>query len=61
MIKLYIYDKGTGLYKYSDTGLEDYVLLDMPPDADFTLTPPPNTYETWRWIDDKWVADITAS
>lgn len=30
-------------------------------DKDFTLTQPPNTHEQWRWIDNKWVADNTAS
>ena len=60
MIKLYIYDKETGIYKYRDTGLEDYVLIDIPQGFDFTLTPPPNTHGKWYWIDNKWVADNTA-
>lgn len=57
MIKIYVYSKDSGLLSYIDTGLEDYVLLDIPDKCDFTLTPPPNTYEPWRWIDDKWIAD----
>ena len=61
MIKLYIYDKKTGLYKYSDTGPEDYVFIDMPEGTDFTLTAPPNTYEKWYWIDSKWTTDDTAT
>lgn len=61
MVKLYVYDKKTRLYKYSDAGLEDYVLVDIPEGFDFTLAPPPNTHEKWKWIDNKWVADNTAN
>lgn len=29
--------------------------------GDFTLTAPPSIHEKWYWIDNKWVADSTAS
>lgn len=61
MIKLHIYSKSTGKYKYTDTGPEDHVFIDMPEGTDFTLTPPPNTYEQWRWVDEKWTTDDTAN
>lgn len=61
MVKLYIYKKSTGLFGYSDTGVPEYVLLDIPQEFDFTLTPPPNTHETWYWIDNKWTTDDTAN
>ncbi|MGP5553529.1 hypothetical protein [Psychrobacter celer] len=61
MIKLYVYDKHDKHLLYEDTGLPEFVITDLPPDADFTLTPPPNTHEKWYWIDNKWVADETAS
>lgn len=57
MVKLYIYKKSTGLFEYSDTGVPEYVLLDIPQGFDFTLAQPPNTHEKWYWIDSKWTTE----
>lgn len=55
MIKLYIYEIESGKYKYNDNGMEDAVLYDIPDGHDFTLKEPPNTYESWKWVDDTWI------
>lgn len=55
MIKLYIYNTGTGAYAYSDTGMESYVINDIPSDCSFTLTPPPDFVNAWRWVGTAWV------
>lgn len=57
MIILYKYEKATGRYIGSDAGLPEYVIGDMLDDVDFTLTPPPNTYETWYWVDAEWTTE----
>ena len=57
MIKLYIYNIDTGIYAYSDTGVEEYILYDIPDGFSFTLVPPPDYEHVWRWVEDKWVAD----
>lgn len=61
MIKIYVYRKDTGKYKYEDVGSYDGVIHDLGVDLDFTLTPPPDYDHVWRWIDAKWVADNTAN
>ena len=60
-MNIYIYDKKTKVLVYQDSGGAADIVRDIPVDCDFTLTPPPNTHEKWRWIDNKWVADDTAS
>lgn len=57
MIKLYLYNKDTLIFLREDVGHSQYVTSDMPDHLDFTLTPPPDYFRAWRWIDDKWVAD----
>lgn len=61
MIKLYLYNKDTLIFLREDVGRSQYVISDMPDHLDFTLTPPPDYFRVWRWIDDKWVADNTAN
>lgn len=61
MMQLFIYRKSDGVFMYEDTGSTDGIIYDLGIDKDFTLTPPPNSHEQWRWIDNKWVADNTAS
>lgn len=55
MIKLYVYDKDTRQYLYTDIGNPDYVINDLGEDKDFTLTPPPDNSKVWRWIDGRWI------
>lgn len=57
MIKLYIYNKTSGLIVREDFGVINHVIRDINGDLDFTLTPPPDYDHVWRWIDDKWIAD----
>lgn len=61
MMKLYIYRLSDGLFMYEDVGSTDGIIYDLGTDKDFTLTPPPDSEHQWCWIDDKWVADNTAS
>lgn len=61
MITLHIYRKSDGVFLYSDSSLEDWVLSDIDSDNDFTLTRPPDYKNVWRWIDNKWIADNTAN
>lgn len=55
MIKLYVYKKSDGVFKYADFGTIDNVTGDISPDHDFTLVPPPDYDHVWRWVEDKWV------
>lgn len=57
MVKLYIYNVETGLLSYVRTGVVDNVIVDIPDNYDFTLTPPPDYEHIWRWIENKWLAD----
>lgn len=54
MIKLYLYDKSTLLYEGEMTGDTSSVINSSAP-FDFTLTPPPDPYQQWKWVDTKWV------
>lgn len=60
MIKLFVYQRSDGLLVYESLGTAKYVIYDILPEHDFTLTPPPDYDHVWRWIDDKWIADNTA-
>lgn len=55
LVKLYIYDKKTGQYLYTDIGNPDSVIADLADDKDFTLTPPPDNSKPYRWLDGKWI------
>lgn len=57
MIKVYVYSTDTGLLVSELTGICDIVILNITEGEDFTLTAPPDYAHTWRWVDDKWVAD----
>ncbi|WP_323842118.1 MULTISPECIES: hypothetical protein [unclassified Moraxella] len=55
LVKLYIYQKSTGIYLYTDIGNPNQVISDISDDKDFTLTAPPDNTKAWRWIDGAWV------
>ncbi|WP_323842214.1 MULTISPECIES: hypothetical protein [unclassified Moraxella] len=55
LVKLYIYNKQTGEYLYTDIGNPNAVINDLGDDKDFTLTAPPDNTKAWRWIDGAWV------
>lgn len=57
MIRIYVYDKASGLLIREDYGLASHVMHDIKDNMDFTLTPPPDYVHVWRWVEDKWVAD----
>lgn len=57
VIKMYVYRSLDGVFMYEYTNIPEYALKDLGTDKDFTLAPPPDSDNQWRWIDDKWVAD----
>lgn len=54
IITVYVYQKSTGSYLYTDKGHPDKVVADLDDGKDFTLTPPPDNTNTWRWVDNHW-------
>lgn len=60
MIKLYIINSSDGSFLYEDAGSIDSVISDLDDDKSFTLQPPPESNNKWRWVDNKWIADNTA-
>lgn len=57
MIKLYIYNIADGHFLYEDSGQPEFIIIDLGNDKDFTMAPPPDYTQQWRWIDNKWIAD----
>lgn len=57
MIRIYVYQKSDGRLLYESLGVPEYVVHDISPDHDFTLTPPPMDGGVYRWVDNKWVKD----
>ena len=57
MITLYLYEKLSGLFKQIDKGIASELMRGLVEEYDYTLTPPPDYENQWRWIDDKWLAD----
>lgn len=55
MIKIYVYDRQTGVIKYDDSGLADFVVADIPDDCDFTLEPYPYDGNRYKWDGSQWV------
>jgi hypothetical protein len=55
MIKLFLYSQDDGTFTSEATGPEGDIVRDIPLSFDFTLTPPPNYDQVWRWIDTQWV------
>lgn len=56
MITIYVYSKETLLFLYTDTGSSiDNIIEDININNDFTLIPPPDYENVWRWIDTRWV------
>ena len=60
-MNIYVYEDETGEFKYQDSGAPKHIIRDIPEGHDFTLTPIPDTYKKWRWIDSKWTTDDTAN
>lgn len=60
MIKLYIINSSDGSFLYEDAGSIDSVTSDLDDNRSFTLYPPPESSNKWRWIDSKWTTDDTA-
>lgn len=54
LIKLFIYDKKTGLYLYTDIGQPSAVIHDLGDDKDFTLTALPSLDRQWYWYNKAW-------
>ena len=54
MIRIYVYDKASGLLIREDFGLADYVIGDIKESTDFTLTPPPDMQHVWKWNGLEW-------
>lgn len=61
MIHLYIYSTVNNTFLRSEMGSPNYIFIDLKDGEDFTLTKPPDDVRLWRWMDNKWVADNTAS
>lgn len=57
MIKLYLYNKETLRFFKEDVGRPEYVIDDIPDFLDFTLVPPPDYFNYWYWIDNKWTTE----
>lgn len=55
MIRVYVYNKASGLLIREDYGLASHVMHDIKDNMDFTLTPPPDYVHVWRWVDTAWV------
>ena len=55
MIKIYVYRKDTGAYKYEDIGSYEGVIHDLGDDLDFTLIPYPLDGNRYRWNGLEWV------
>lgn len=56
MIKVYIYRKSNGLYKYEHLGSPDSVIDNLGDDLDFTLTPKPADGKPYKWNGKEWEA-----
>lgn len=55
MITCYIYHKDTGKFLRSDIGNPEYVMYDLQESEDFTLTEPPDMWNSWKWDGARWV------
>lgn len=55
MIKVYVYEKSSGLFKRIDTGLPQHVTDDLTENEDFTLVEPPTIAKVWRWGGAEWL------
>lgn len=54
-IKIYTYYRKTGLFNSIKSGDVNSVLSSISNNENFTLTPPPDYGQVWRWIDTEWV------
>lgn len=58
-IEIYVLN-ADNYYDHTSVGSIDSVIESLAGN-DYTLTPPPDYERRWKWIDNKWVADNTAS
>lgn len=56
-MKVYLYHKDTLAFSHMLMVSMDMFVENIDEEYDFTLTPPPDYKNQWRWIEDKWVAD----
>lgn len=54
---IYVYDVSTGIFMWELSGHISSIMIDIDNRKDFTLTKPPNYYQPWYWIDDKWQSE----
>lgn len=54
MIKVFVFRKENGLYKYEDLGNPENVIRDLGDELDFTLVPPPVGAARYRWNGESW-------
>lgn len=54
-MKVYLYRKDTLVFSHMLMVSMDLFIENINEEYDFTLTPPPDYENQWRWIDDKWV------
>lgn len=54
-MKVYLYRKDTLVFSHMLMVSMDLFVENINEEYDFTLTPPPDYENQWRWIDDKWV------
>lgn len=54
MIKIYVYRKDTGVYKYEDIGSYEGVIHDLGDGLDFTLVPYPLDGNRYKWNGSEW-------
>lgn len=54
-MKVYFYRKDTLVFSHMLMVSMDLFVENINEEYDFTLTPPPDYENQWRWIDDKWV------
>ena len=54
LITLYVYRKFDGLFLYQDIGNPGNVIKDLGADKDFTLTPPPDDGQSYKWVGHDW-------
>jgi len=55
MTCFYVYEKNTCKFRYEISGVIDQALMNISDNEDFTLTPPPDYENQWRWVKNKWV------
>lgn len=57
IMTLYVYNIDSGNFVYEYLGSIANILHDLGAEMDFTLKPPPDSDNIWRWVVDEWVLD----